>query len=430
MSDNQIKNPKVGGVNMAEVPKEHLRLPQLHFISAMDWIDKLGDTAFCAYLKLFTLADRKGKSLKRDEAKIKDSLTNVQKELGISRGTFYNKVIEPLWSYCLIDLETYEESKMKKNAQKPVNIIVYPYPNMEFERMVQPLEKLRDYKTDYNSEARIHARKKPKKTDIDTVQNLDGIVIGNKEEKPDFNTVQNLDGGPSKNRTGDRLKNEQNNLSNNSFNNVLNSFNNVEEEEEEIVPSILDNPSLKLLNELAIQSGFNEDLAMDLVICVNEKGITNLNESVIMEAFRLVQKDIDNGKEIVEWDKWTAGKIERVAKRPQLNLHKSDNGAPNSKQPKTNYGRKPVREEIKPDWMGKEAKEMDPSDEVYNYLKTKFKDENPNAAESELSVWMDEKYKLHGVAEFDYQNLKSAIVQAEKEQLQAKWAEYKKSVGE
>lgn len=424
MSDNQIKNPKIGGVRNAEIPKDHIRLPQLHFVAATDWIDKLGEKAFCGYLKLFTLGDRKGKSLKEDAALIPKSLELVKNELGISsKTTFYDKVLKPLWNFGLIDFEEYEASTRK--SQKPVNIVVYPYPKMEFERMVLPLEKLRDYETDYNSAAKIHANKKPNKS---TVQKMDGNEISDNDENPPKSTVQKMDGGPYKKWTVDRTESVRNNLRSNSFNNALNSFTNEEEEEEEIVPSILDNPSLKLLKELAIKVGYSEDLAMDLAICVNEKGITNLNESIIMEAFRLVQKDIDNGKEIVEWDKWTAGKIQRVAKRPQLNLPKSDNGAaPVSKQPKNN--RKPVREEIKPEWMGKEEKAIDPSDEVYNYLKTMFKNEYPNAAESELSAWMDEKYKLHGVAEFDYENLKAAIVQAEKERLQAKWAEYKVNKG-
>lgn len=358
----EIKNPKVGGVKIAEVPKEQLRLPQLHFITAMDWIDKLGETAFCAYLKLFTLADRKGKSLKTDEAKIKDSLANVQKQLGVSKGTFYNKVIKPLWNHNLIDLETYEESKMKKNAQKPVNIVVYPYPDMKFDNMVKPLEKLRDYDNDYNSEARIHARKKPKKTEVPTVQNLDGIENGDSRENIELDTVQNLDGGPSKNRTGARLKFEPNNLRSNSFKNGFNSFKNKKQEEEEEAPALLHNPSLKLLNDLAIASGFDAEVAMELVISVNDKKINNLTEAVILKAFEEVQADIASGFAIGHMAKWTAGKIEKVSKRKNLNVKPSNPKQPEGpKKPKVRYGTdpsqlnfKPVRTEILPEWYEEE----------------------------------------------------------------------------
>ncbi|MEP9408528.1 hypothetical protein ABKP09_19615 [Peribacillus frigoritolerans] len=422
MSDNQIKNPKIGGVENAEIPKEHIRLPQLHFVAAMDWIDKLGEKAFCGYLKLFTLGDRKGKSLKDDSANIPKSLDLVRKDIGISsKTTFYDKVIKPLWNFGLIDLEEYEASTRK--SQKPVNIIVYPYPNMEYERMVKPLEKLRDYETDYNSAAKIHAKKKPNKS---TVQKMDGNEIGDNDENSPKSTVQKMDGGPYKKWTVDRTESVRNNLRSNSFTNALNSFTN-EEEEEEIVPSILDNPSLKLLNELAIKVGFNDDVAMELVNYVNEKGIVNLNETVIMDSFAAVQKDIDNRKTIVDIAKWTAGKIERVAKQSKLNLPKSDKVVPIPKQPKNNYGRKTVREEVVPEYLSKDVKEMGPSDEAYDHLKTLFKNEKPYAAESELTVWMDEKYKEHGIAEMDYVSLEAAIVKAQKDALDAKWKAWKDS---
>ena len=72
-----------------------------------------------------------------------------------------------------------------------------------------------------------------------------------------------------------------------------------------------------------------------------------------------------------------------------------------------------VREEKK-EWQGNdEVEKNDQDDEAFEYLKTMFKKEKPDAAESELTAWMDEKYKKHNVAEFDYVKLQSAIMLAQ-----------------
>ena len=82
-----------------------------------------------------------------------------------------------------------------------------------------------------------------------------------------------------------------------------------------------------------------------------------------------------------------------------------------------------VREEPVPEWLGKDDNvNDDESNEAYESLKIMFKEENPDAADSQLSVWMDEKYKEHGIVEFDYVGLNKALGDAKKK---AKLAEYK-----
>ena len=85
----------IGGVIAAKVPKDELPLPHLHFIAATDWIDKLGEKAFCGYLKLFTMAYQDEKTLKHDSAKISSSMDFARKEMKLgSKDTFYYKIIQ------------------------------------------------------------------------------------------------------------------------------------------------------------------------------------------------------------------------------------------------------------------------------------------------------------------------------------------------
>jgi len=89
-----------------------------------------------------------------------------------------------------------------------------------------------------------------------------------------------------------------------------------------------------------------------------------------------------------------------------------------------------VREEPVPEWLGKDDKiNDDQSNEAYEALKTKFKDENPDMPDSQLAVWMDEKYKEHGIAEFDYVGLDKALGDAKKAALKAEFDAWKKKEG-
>ena len=129
--------------------REALRLPQLHFIAADDWMHKLGYEGFGAWLQFHTWVDRKDANRAYD--KIPMSLEASWEKLGISKSKFY-RLIAPMWEYGLIDIIEYEESK--RIGQKPKNIVVYEYPFHEEERMFKPLEKLRDWKKDYVSKSK------------------------------------------------------------------------------------------------------------------------------------------------------------------------------------------------------------------------------------------------------------------------------------
>src|SRR5699024_5657142 len=63
----------------------------------------------------------------------------------------------PLWNFGLIDIVEYKDSFNK--GQKPMNIVVYEYPQNDVTKKYEPLEQIRDYDKDYHSNARTFAKK-------------------------------------------------------------------------------------------------------------------------------------------------------------------------------------------------------------------------------------------------------------------------------
>lgn len=364
MSNYEIKNPMIGGVIAAKVPKEELPLPHLHFIAATDWIDKLGEKAFCGYLKLFTMAYQDEKTLKHDSAKISSSLDFARKEMNLgSKATFYNKVLIPLWNYGLIDLV--ESGEVKSNVQKPLNIIVYPYPNMEFKRMVMPLDKIRNYDTDYNSEARINANKiskmKAGNVDLDTVQKLNGNEIyGSKieleENEVNSSLVQKLNGNESlvqklngNERYSSKIEHVIKDLKEEEVKKE-------EEEEEEGSANYLSDSKYLNLKDKAISVGYTEEESIQLVNLIHERGIIdNLTDSLIMKSFEMVAQDLEKG--IVKYDlvKWTAGKLERNVSKGKIRVLKIPASGKNNRPANKKGSRKAPSRRIEPipNWIDK-----------------------------------------------------------------------------
>src|SRR5699024_1627795 len=117
--------------------REELQLPILTFVCADDWIDKLGNDAFVAWLKFYGWCDRSNERINKEMDVIPRSFSNLMKELGMGSKKFYNKVIRPLWNYGLIDIEEYTESQ--QDGTKPNNIIVYEYPQNDITKRYKPL---------------------------------------------------------------------------------------------------------------------------------------------------------------------------------------------------------------------------------------------------------------------------------------------------
>lgn len=220
-----------------ETPRAELELPRLHFIVMDNWIDVIGDKALFAWLKMFTWCDRTGAKENPqlwNESRIPRSLNKVSKDLGVGKDTFYNKIMKPLWNVGLIDLEEYGESDAKGN--KPMNIIVYKYPQNKYELSVQPLEMVRDYDKDYSSDAKTFALRKREKSSLseEQIEEIDGLFEGKidgSETEP--GVVPNENHPPFQDRTIPGSEIEHNNSINllnnnpNPLNNNINHENNI-----------------------------------------------------------------------------------------------------------------------------------------------------------------------------------------------------------
>ncbi|PHF04268.1 hypothetical protein COF81_02345 [Bacillus pseudomycoides] len=188
--------------------RNELQLPILHFVCMDDWIEKLGDKAFTAWLKFYTWCNREEdeNGNRPEDDVIPSSLTKVQKRLGVGKDTFYNKILKPLWNHGLIDVFEYKSENWK--GQGSVNIIVYEYPQNNYDLAVQPLEQIRNYDTDYTSQAKVFAKLggRPKK---------EAPAPRSEIEQGDGSKTEQ---GVFSNGTGPRSEIEPNNVSNNLSN--------------------------------------------------------------------------------------------------------------------------------------------------------------------------------------------------------------------
>ncbi|KIU04563.1 RepA protein [Bacillus subtilis] len=199
---------------------EH-NLPILYFNVADDWIDKLGNDAFVAWLKFYSWCDRSPERIDPDNDVVPSSLSKIMKRLGVGKKKFYNQIIRPLWNYGLIDLVEYEHSIQSGN--KPLNIIVYEYPQNNRQKKYEPLEQVRDYDKDYNTSSRGFAKqggRKNKNISSDGFQKKPGVVShGNQGWFPE----ETGGGFPGKhNNDSNNINNDSNNINNDS-NNIFSS---------------------------------------------------------------------------------------------------------------------------------------------------------------------------------------------------------------
>lgn len=204
-----------------KVPRAELELPRLHFIVVDQWADFIGEKALLAWLKMYSWADRKEKidedsSNLWEQAKIPTSYAKIKKRLGVGNSTFYEKIIKPLWNVGLIDIKEYSDSALK--GQKPINIVVYKYPQNRIELASKALEKVRDYDTEYSSDAKTFAKRKKRKSSEDIpVPDQDGGPSQNRTGgRPETGrgAFPDQDGGPSQNRTEPRPEIGHNNILN------------------------------------------------------------------------------------------------------------------------------------------------------------------------------------------------------------------------
>jgi len=136
-----------------KMPREQFQINlTITGVQADQWIEYLGPELYCWWIKFHSWIDNSPK--KNYENHIPYTLESVmsEKHLNVSKSAFYRK-IKKLWECGLIEIYEFELSERK--AQKPKNIFVYSYPYNKAELQYRPLEKLRDWNKEYESESKI-----------------------------------------------------------------------------------------------------------------------------------------------------------------------------------------------------------------------------------------------------------------------------------
>lgn len=112
--------------------KNYKPLPQAYTVVADDWIDKLGEKAYCAWLKFhsWSLKSNYGNDPENDIIPL--NLQSVLNKFKLKLNEFIQFILCPLWEYGLINLiKDYEDIK----------ILVFDYPYNQFELSAAPLKK-------------------------------------------------------------------------------------------------------------------------------------------------------------------------------------------------------------------------------------------------------------------------------------------------
>lgn len=274
---------KNSAVELGKKSRAELNLPILSFEVADSWMDYLGYEQFGWWLKFHSWVNRE--ESKYAENHIPYTLESVYKRLGISKVTFYRK-IKVLWECGLIEIIEYE--KAERNSQKPKNIIVYEYPFHEIARKYKPLEKLRDWKKDYDSfskESGVKGALKRKAIAEEKRENKDGFKIETVEIKP----VDNVDNHGFKTETVDGFKTETVTVSklkpNNYTNKLLtntNKYNNYTN----------NNLSLNIdgITDILSTFGFKEGEIKEIIKLIHEKGLSDVSNFDIISQAKFMWK--------------------------------------------------------------------------------------------------------------------------------------------
>lgn len=228
----------------AKKKREELQLPILHYAVADDWIDKLGNDAFVAWLKFHTWVNRSDEAKSKNiDGRIPYTLEKVAEKLGCGKKKLYQKIIHPLWEYGLIDLVEYSESN--RSSQKPINIIPYDYPQNNKHMETQELVKCRNWVEDYKSAGTFYGKqggRGNKKITIQLVQEKDGFQT----ETVDGFQMETVDGFQTETVTvSEKKPNNVSNISNNDSNSFNNDSNSLLTEEEELTHENLYNALLE-----------------------------------------------------------------------------------------------------------------------------------------------------------------------------------------
>lgn len=251
-----------------EKPRAQLRLPQGSFIHTDQWMKYLGHEQYCWWLTFHSWVDRT--STRFCDNHIPYTLESVFEKLEISKATFYRK-IKVLWECGLIEIVEFDKSERK--TTKPRNIIVYDYPFNDAELEYRPLEKLRNWNKDYESQSKIYGIKGAlisKGLKIETVKNL----VDNSPEKG------------LRNETVEGLKIETVTVSemrpNNVYNNLLINSNKSINDSNNSLSLMM----LNLIKEILAEFDFSEGERDKIIELIYERELFNISKQDIINQAR------------------------------------------------------------------------------------------------------------------------------------------------
>jgi predicted transcriptional regulator len=302
-----------------EMPRNQFQVNlKITGVQTDQWIDYLGPEIYCWWLKFHSWIDNS--PTKKYKNHIPYTLESVmsEKHLNVSKSAFYRK-IKKLWECGLIEIYEFEPSERK--SQKPKNIFVYSYPFNKAELEYKPLEKLRDWAKDYDSESKIAGMKGPlikkakakekavdnspktvdKPVDNSLVDNVDNV---NKYPPkfgtvypPRFGTVTLPDLGP-----------------NQLLNNLVNIINN----HNQLLNNSLSQSKIDLIQELLKNYNFNAGERERIIELINNRGLFSISKVEMIKQADYMSKRTDiidrpiffvNGLEMnIKNDKPTWGK--------------------------------------------------------------------------------------------------------------------------
>lgn len=280
-----------------EMPRNQFQINlSISGVQTDQWMDYLGPEVYCWWLKFHSWIDNSPK--KKYEKHIPYTLESVMEKLGVSQTTFYRK-IKKMWECGLIEIYEFEYSERK--AQKPKNIFVYSYPFNKAELQYKPLEKLRDWKKEYDSESKIAGIKGAliKKSKQKEQEKSDPTKSGRVENPVDNSPVKpvdNVDNYPAKSGRVYPANFGRVTLPILGASQLLNNLINLINKHNQLLNnSFLSQPEIKLVQEQLKKFNFNAGDRETVIELLNNRQIPVSEQAITEQAkYMLKRPDIRN----------------------------------------------------------------------------------------------------------------------------------------
>lgn len=319
-------------------PRNQLELPTLHFIVTDQWTDVLSEKAIFSWLRMYSWCKRDEENAKVnlwEQSRIPYSFTKLRKKLNVGNDTFYNKILKPLWNVGLIDIEEYDTSDNK--GTKPMNIIVYKYPQNNKALAYEPIKEIRNYDTDYTSNARTFAKKggRPK------------VQGGSQIEHP---PVPKQNTPPFSNRTPGGSQIEHINIFNtfsksfNSLSNILNNINNLSIKEKNITNTGI---PLSIQKQLIIHKDrlIDDSIQIEDIQLIYKANKYDINENQFAEILNTVLTH-------------TKGSIGNIKNLLHIAINNYLTDVKKAKQENDKEQQETKNSEVIPEWFNKQKKQQ------------------------------------------------------------------------